>query len=296
MSATNPTVTPNDIVLTPMQVLFTPVGGSQVDLGGTTEGVTLSIKTDMAAIMVDAYGKTTLEEKISGHHFQVKLTLAEIVDKLRIWQTAFPYMQLVTDNDGHYLGIFNMQIGASMRAVAGVLTLHPIALVASDHSQDITIDLAACQSASEVKWGPDKQTGLAVVFMVYPNTGIVPARFMRLGDTSISVTAATAGSPTAGGDNVGNGTITSVAVYNGVTVTETITLTCIGVDPTNGTIFSVVGSVSGAISPGQFTVGGTSTNTHNFVGPQISFTATQGTTKFADGDTFTIATTASNYV
>ena len=291
MSASNATIQVNEIVLSPMQVLFTPVGGSQVDLGSTHGGVTVSVKTDLADINVDQFGKSIADKAIAGHHFQVKFELAELQDKARIWKTAFPYMQLV-NNGGNYLGIFTMQIGSRMAAVAGQMVLHPLSLVSSDHSQDYTIDLAACESAAEVKYGPDKQSGLACVFDVYPNTGVVPARWIRYGDITIGVVNAAAAAPVAG-SNTGNGTITSQVAYSGATVTETVTILCIAKDATHGNVFTVTGSVSGLL--GEFTLAAASASTFNFVSAKLTFTATQGTTEFVYGDSFTIATTAANY-
>jgi len=293
MPLSYPTITPNDIVLSPMQVFFTPAGGSQVDLGATEGGVTLSVKTDLAEKMADQFGKTAIDRVIAGHHFQVKFTLAELTDKARIWKNAFPYMQLVNDGSGHYLGIFTMQIGANMLAVAGQMVLHPISQAASDHSLDITIDLATCESAAEVKYGPDKQAGLACVFDVYPNTAVSPARFLRYGDTTIAVTNASAGAPVAASGNTGNGTITSVAVFNGFTKTETITIQAIGTGSASSNVFEVSGSLSNIL--GVFTLGHTNGNTANFSSAVVSFTATQGSAAFVLGDSFTIATTAANY-
>lgn len=292
MSASNATVTVADIVLSPMRVTFTPPGGSAHDLGGTTGGVTLSIKTDLAEIMVDQLGKTTLDQAVAGHHFQIKLDLAELTDKLRIWKTAFPYMNLVTDGSGHYLGIFVSQIASRMAAMAGVLLLHPLSLADGDHSQDITIELAACQSAAEVKYGPDKQSGLACTFQVYPNMSVIPARFMRYGDTSIGVVNATAAAAVPG-SNTGNGAITLPVAFNGATVTETVTILCIAKDSGNGNIFSVTGSVSGLL--GNVILAAANGSVFNFVSSKLTFTITQGTVEFVDTDSFTIATVASNY-
>src|SRR5579871_6270793 len=77
-----------------------------------------------------------------------------------------------------------------------------------------------------------------------------------------------AGTPSYGGTNVGNGT-----------VTQTITMTA-----TSATQFSVVGSVSGAL--------GTATVGSPFSCPQLNCTINAGSTAFASGDTITVAVTA----
>jgi hypothetical protein len=285
-------VTPRDIVLSPQRVTVYPVGGgSPVDMGGTEGGVTLSIKTDLSPIMVDQYGKTEINHKVSGHHYGVKTTLAESANKSR-WKQAFPHFDLITDINGDTLFVFNSKIGDDLLSHAGKVVLHPLSLPDSDLSQDVTLILAACKSAAELKYGPEKQVGLAVEFVVYPDTSVVPARFMLFGDQSIGVVHAVAGAPVAG-TNAGNGTIGSVVAYDGHTVTEVITVECIAVDPTHGNVFKVSGSLSGDI--GQFVLAGAAASVVHFVKSEISFTITQGSTEFAYGDSFTIATTASNF-
>jgi hypothetical protein len=150
--------------------------------------------------------------------------------------------------------------------------------------------------ASEVKYGPEKQTGLAVEIHIFPNLGVSPPLFMTFGDPAIGLIAASAGAATPGA-NTGNGTISSIAVFSGITKSETITINML--DTVTGNDFSVTGSVSGAL--GVFHLAATSTSTVNVVpvtgSPDvINFTLTQGTVQFAIGDTFTIATTAANYV
>ena len=294
MSASNATITPVNIVLTPMRVTAYPVGSPSsggVDLGGTEGGVTLSIKTDLADIMVDQFGKTPINSIVSGHAFGVKCTLAETANKAR-WKEAFPHFNLVTDGSGNTLFVFNMEVGDSLLSHAGRLNLHPLDKPDNDTSQDININLAACKSAAELKYGPDKQVGIAVEFMVYPDTTVIPARFMTFGDPTISPVAATAAAAVPG-SNTGNGTVSSPVAFSGVTITETITLSCVAVDSSHGNVFTVIGSVSGSL--GTIEIASTSGGTQNFSNPKIGFTLHQGTVEYAYGDSFTIATVAANY-
>ena len=80
----------------------------------------------------------------------------------------------------------------------------------------------------------------------------------------------------------------SIAAYSGFTLTETITLECVGVPAADQANFSVTGSLSGPLGIAELGIA--------FVSPQISFTIADGATDFVVGDTFTIATTAANYV
>jgi hypothetical protein len=283
MSTSTANVSPQDIPLTPMRVTW-----NGVDLGGTTDHCTVSIKYAMANIEVDQFGKTILDTVVSGMAFHVKLTLAESrnADK---WAVAFPSMHEVI-NSGVKSMYADMQVGDHLLAKAKTLVLHPLERADADLNGDFTFTKAICQNASEVKYGPDKQTGLTVEFMVFPDTSVSPAKFMIFGDPSNGLIAATIAAAVAG-SNTGNGTIDTEAAYNGVTKTETVTVLCVGAS--SGNDFYVSGSVSGPL--GEFHIAAASASTHTFVAPELSFVMHQGSVQFAYGDSFTIATTASNY-
>jgi hypothetical protein len=110
---------------------------------------------------------------------------------------------------------------------------------------------------------------------------------MFIGDPSVGLVNATA-SPAVAGPNTGNGTVSNPVAYSGFTATETITLLCVGVPAANQANFSVTGSVSGPL--------GIATLGVPFISNEISFTINDGSTDFVIGDSFTISTTASNYV
>lgn len=289
MSTSTATVNPANIPLTPMRVTF-----AGVDLGGTTGDVTFSKKISMADVMVDQYGKTPIDKVVSGYAYSIKFTLAEVKNKSN-WKVVFPSDVLVTDGPSTAI-VSNLNIGDHLYAKAQLLTLHPLENADGDLSNDYTFEKAASIQASEVKYGPDKQTGLAIEIVIFPNLNVTPARFCIYGDPNITMTSASAGSPTPG-SNTGNGTIDTVAVFNGVTLSETITATCLD-GGSAGTDFVVSGSVSGAL--GYVHVDHTSGSTGNFVpttgSPQvITFTVHQGSTEFVAADSFTIVTTASNF-
>lgn len=277
-------VSPTDIILSPSRLTH---GG--VDLGGTVDSVTVGIKYDLADIMVDQFGKTVLDKKVSGHAYSVKCTLSELKNIDR-WKTAFPSAAEIV-NGGVKSVLFQMAVGDSMRSHALPLIVHPLENADGNKNGDFNIDLAVCLQAAEVKYGPDKQSGLAVEFLVLPNTGVSPARFMVYGDPANGVVHASAAGAVAGGGNVTNGLISAEAVFDAYTKTETITVLCVG--QTSGNTFSVTGSVSGAL--GTFHVAAASTSVANFVSNQITFTFTQGTIQAAYNDSFTIATTGSNF-
>lgn len=284
MSLSNATVTPTNIPLTPMRVNF-----NGVDMGATVEGVTIQVKYETAPITLDQWGKTEADRKVSGHSYTIKTVFAEIKNKATM-KAALPSAHQVGSNP--YSIYADMQIGDSLLAKAAVLILHPLEASDADLSEDWKFYKAVAMESTEVKYGPEKQSGIQVEFIVFPDTSVVPARFFTYGDPTIGIVAATAGSASAGA-NTGNGTVTSITVANGFTKTETITLTCIGIGASSSTEFSVVGSVSGIL--GVINVAHASSSTANFVSNPINFTMTQGSTPWAVADSFTIATTAANF-
>jgi len=288
MSTSTANVNVLNIPLSPMRVKY-----KGVDLGGTTNEVSIQIKYEMADIMVDQFGKSIMDKVVSGLSFSIKTVLAEVKNKDN-WAVAFPSIHEVTQG-GNKAIYADMQIGDHLYPKAGQLLLHPLENADADLSQDYLFYKATATQVAEVKYGPEKQSGLNVEFIVYPDTTVSPARYMFHGDPSVALVAASAGSPVAG-SNTGNGTITAVSVFSGVTATETITITCL--DAVSGNNFEISGSVSGIL--GVAHVAALSGSTIGFIPssptPQvIAFTINQGSTQFVAGDSFTIATTAANY-
>lgn len=288
MSTSTANVNVLNIPLSPMRVKF-----NGVDLGGTTQEVSMSIKYDMADIMVDQFGKSIMDKVVSGLHYSIKLTLAEVKNKDN-WKIVFPSIKEIVSG-GNKAIYSDMQIGDHMYPKALQLLLHPLENADGDFSEDYLFYKVTATQVSEVKYGPEKQTGLSVEFIVYPDTAVSPARYMFHGDTSLGLVAASAGSAVPG-SNTGNATISSISVFSGVTATETITITVL--DAVSGNDLKVVGSHSGIL--GVFHIAAANLSTANFIPssptPQvISFTLNQGTVQLIAGDSFTIATVAANY-
>lgn len=276
-------VTTNNMELTPMRVTY-----NGVDLGGTLGNVVVNFGTSKADILADQSGKTVRDRRISAQNFKITTEIAEIKNKDN-WKVVFPHFNLVTQ--GGFQSIYaNAQIGASDLAVAQQLVLHPLSLVDADTSGNYLFYKAVASEESEITYGPEEQARLKIVWNVYPDDSVSPERFFLHGDPTIGLIAAVAGAPSFTG--TGNGTMTAVTVYNGVTKTETITATCVTA-VANAGVFAVSGSLSGAL--GLATVG------VSFVPASpdptvISFTINDGTTDFTVGAQFTVATTAANYV
>lgn len=269
--------------LTPARVTY---GG--VDLGGTLSNVKVSMSYGKADIKADQFGDTVLDRRVKELKITIETELAEVNVKDN-WKVVFPNMDLV--GSGLKGGNWTSKVGESDLALAKTLLLHPLSLPNADLSRDFNIYKATAEGVSEITYSPSGQAKLKIKWNVYPDTSVVPARFMFYGDPSIGVTVASAGAPSFTG--TGNGTVTSVAVFNGFggTKTETITIACVG--QTAGNVFSVTGSLTGPM--GVISIAALAASTANFVSGQIAFTLTQGATQFVVGDSFTVATVASNY-
>ena len=89
--------------------------------------------------------------------------------------------------------------------------------------------------------------------------------------------------PVAAAGNVGNGTVTDVAIKPFSTVAENWTLTCTTGGADGAAIFDVVGSVSGDI-------GDATSGTEFTTGNKVKFTISAGSTNWAINDAFTFST------
>ena len=283
MPTSSAVVTTSKMELTPMRVSFGPVG-SEIDLGGTLANVSVSMKYGKAEIKADQSGDTVRDRRVNSTEITVTTEIAEIRDK-DLWKIVFPHAHLV---DGGLSGksmYFTANIGDSDLANAKSLILHPLSKADADKSGDYKFFKAVSSAESEITYGPGEQARLKIVWNILPDDSVQPERFFIHGDPTIGVVAAAAGTPALTG--TGNGTMTGVSVFSGFTVTETITAVCVH-PVTNGGVFSVSGSVSGPL--GLATVGVA------FVSDVIAFTINDGGTDFALNDTWTVATTAANYV
>lgn len=289
MSTSQATIDPTQIPLTPMRVTF-----SGNDLGGTVGGVDLSVKYETSPIMVDQFGKTEINRKVSGQAYTIKMTLAQIIDKDKVKVVLPSSHEIVSGiNKSIYQ---DMQIGDDLLSHAQQLILHPLEKSNADLSEDWLFYKAVCIGTTEVKYGAEKQSGMTAEFVVFPDTGISPARFLVYGDPTIGIVNAAAGAAVAGGGNVGNGPVGTIAVYNGFTKTETITMTCLGVPATNKSNWEVHGSLSGPLGILQL-ANSSSGMSASFTTPgsEISFTMTSSSVPYAVNDTFTISTTGANF-
>lgn len=280
MSTSFATLTPGYFELSPCRLTY---GG--VDLGGTDK-VSVKIEEKLAPLKADQLGDTVIDNKVSGFKVTIETALDEVQLKAN-WKVVFPAHKLVTQG-GNTMFYFDSQIGQSMAALAKPLIIHPLSKVDGDKSTDVYIYLATAMPTSNLDFSSSEQQKLKVTFDVYPDFTTQPPRFLLYGDPAVGLVNATAGAATAGTGNTGNGTVSSISVTN-TTRTETVTLQCV-TPVTNGGVFNVDGTMSGPMGLATVGIGFTSPNN------EISFTINDGTIDFALNDSFTIATTAANYV
>jgi len=274
----NATVKTSDMELSPVRVTF-----DGVDLGGTLGNVAVKMKYSLADIKADQSGVTVRNRKTSGFECSIELELTEVLNEAN-WKKVFPHAELVGTAPNQKI-IFKNNIGDSQLALAKLLVLHPLSKDNSDKTADFNFFKAIANADSQIVYSPTDQSRLKLVFNVYPDESTTPERFFSYGDPAIVGTAASFSAAVAGGGNVGNGTVSGIAVDNVLTKTETVTLTAVTA-ALNGGVFYVEGSVSGPL--GLATVG-----TPFSSGP-IDLTINDGSTDFAVGDVFTIATTAAS--
>lgn len=271
------TINQTQMDLGPVRVTY-----NNIDLGGTLDNATVSVKYDMGEIKADQTGTTILDHRVVGLQITVETSLAEVQNKEN-WKVAFPYMDLITGNTG---GVFKNKMGLSLYAVAQELKLHPLNRADADLSQDYLFYKAAANSDSQIVYGPNEQIKLKLVWNVYPDVGQTGQPQLFVGDPTLGLIAASFTAAVAGA-NTGNGTVGSIAVFSGFTKSETITLTCVGVPGVNTANFSVSGSITGPM--------GIATLGLAFISDEIALTISDGAVDFVIGDSFTIATTSANY-
>ena len=174
------TVTPTNMELSPMKVLF-GASGSQVDLGGTLSNITISAKYMKSPLHADQFGQSVLDRRVSGVEVTVTTELAEIQDK-DIWEVVFPHAEKLGTGSGSGASIlFSEAIGGSDLDVAKLLTLHPLSKDLSDTSTDYNFYKAVASEESQIVYGPTEQARLKIVWNILPDTSTEPARYFKFG-------------------------------------------------------------------------------------------------------------------
>jgi hypothetical protein len=138
------------------------------DLGLTKGGCEVQIATESTLITADQFGDTAIDEIIKGRKVTVKVPMAE--RDLAKLVTVIPGSVLVTGT-GADLGkkklTLSSGVGVSLRAGAGPLVLHPIAMAEGDKSKDFVLPLANAKGDIQFSYKVDDQRVYTVEFTGY---------------------------------------------------------------------------------------------------------------------------------
>jgi len=257
---------------------------------GLVSGVKLTIKELTSPVMTDQLGKMKVNDFYVGHEAMGELTFDEFTAaKMKI---AFPQAQLLTSGGVSRLS-FGKQIGTDYLSLAQKFEFIPTSDDVNYAGRHFVFWKMVFMGEASIDYGPDKKLVFKAKMQAYPDPVGQPSGLWLgyFGDSAAGTlvpSAAAAAVPGVG--NVGNGTVSNESTNDAFTKTETWTLTAI-----TSTVFSVVGAVTGA--RGTATVGSTySSNSVTPANSELILKINAGGTAFAAGDSFTIATTAANYV
>jgi hypothetical protein len=155
------------------------------DLGFTQGGVEVEVATESHEVLVDQFGTTPLADTITGRTCKVRVPLAETT--LENLVALMPGATLITDGvDSTKLRVdVTSGVGTSLIDSAGVLSLHPKVLSASDVSEDFTLPLAATPGAINFAYKTDEERIFNVEFTAYVDTSAGNLLF-QFGDLTAS--------------------------------------------------------------------------------------------------------------
>lgn len=183
------TITPANMELTPMRVMWKPPGETDfIDLGGTLDNVVLTPAYKKSPIRADQLGTTDIDDRVSGIDIKVTTSLAEVLLKDN-WKVVFPHATIVPGTGG-FAGKsaldFNSAIGDNSSIDnAGELLLHPLSKADSDKDSDYIFYKACATAESEIVYSPEGQAKLKVVWKIYPDLTDNPPKFFRFGDADL---------------------------------------------------------------------------------------------------------------
>lgn len=151
-----------------------------VDLGLTKGGVEVDFSTDVANVNADQFGDSVIDQYIKGRAIKVKVPMAE--RDLTKFATVFPGSTLVTNGLNKKL-VIKSAVGTSLRALAGVLVLHPSALAAIDLSKDLVVPIAMSKGDMSYAYKHDDQRVYMLEFEGF--TDLTTGDLFVLGDPAL---------------------------------------------------------------------------------------------------------------
>jgi hypothetical protein len=155
-----------------------------IPLGLTKGGVEVAISSETYKVSVDQFGNTEINEYIIGRTVTVTVPLAETdLAKLKL---VTPGSTIVTDKTTATKKklVVNSGTGISLLGVADVLTCHPVAVAATDKSQDFVVPIAAPKGEFNFAYKINEERVYTVVFTGYPN--LTTGDLYVIGDSTAS--------------------------------------------------------------------------------------------------------------
>lgn len=123
-------------------------------LGHTTGGVLITAERDFEDVTVDRYGATPIDKVLTGNRVMVNFTLAQ--PNFQNLNIAIPETSSQQGGAGARADL-GAQAGASLRAEAGLLTIHPLKNADADTSDDVVIYKAVSAENVELPLRIDEQ-------------------------------------------------------------------------------------------------------------------------------------------
>lgn len=170
--------------LTPMRVSFQGPGATAfTDLGGTLSNVVIDIKYSKADIKADQFGTSFIDKVNSGLMVTVTTEITQVQDKA-LWEVVFPPSVKNGTAPTDTL-LFTNKVGQHDSSVSGQLVLHPLSQDNTNLNLDYYFYKATASAESQITYGPDNQARLKVVWNIFPDTSVTPARYFVYGDESL---------------------------------------------------------------------------------------------------------------
>lgn len=144
-----------------------------VDCGHTLGGVKGAITRKLVDLKVDKYGDSPIDKVLTDVEVKVTAKVAEPV--VSVLKEMIPEGTFNTGGNGSQLGIGAGE-GASMRAFAGLLTLHPYNLPIGNQTEDFTIYLAVPTASPTLNWEVSNQKVFDLEFDALVTEAYQPGR------------------------------------------------------------------------------------------------------------------------
>jgi len=152
-------------------------------LGHTLDGVTFNYERSFFDVNVDQYGETAIDKVLTGQNVNVVFQMAES-DWLN-WNAAVP--ETSSQSSTYPRTDLGADAGASLRAEAQQLVIHPNRLLDTDVTEDITIYKAVSAENIEVVLKNDEQKVIEVTFVALVDETYGPGRRLgHIGSAAVS--------------------------------------------------------------------------------------------------------------